>query len=36
VLNFKTPEAVVPTLGSYVNVVITGCFPNSLAGAMVV
>jgi TRAM domain len=36
VLNFKAPEGVVPALGSYVTVIITGCFPNSLAGGMVV
>ncbi len=36
VLNFKAPEGVVPILGSYVTVIITGCFPNSLAGGMVV
>jgi tRNA-2-methylthio-N6-dimethylallyladenosine synthase len=36
VLNFKAPEGTAPGLGSYVTVVITGCFPNSLAGAMVV
>jgi tRNA-2-methylthio-N6-dimethylallyladenosine synthase len=36
VLNFKAPEGSAPVLGSYVTVIITGCFPNSLAGAMVV
>ena len=36
VLNFKAPEGVTPTLGSYVTVVISGCFPNSLLGVMVV
>jgi tRNA-2-methylthio-N6-dimethylallyladenosine synthase len=36
VLNFKAPEGIVPILGSYVTVIITGCFPNSLAGGMVV
>jgi tRNA-2-methylthio-N6-dimethylallyladenosine synthase len=35
VLNFKAPEGTVLALGSYVNVEITGCFPNSLAGAIV-
>jgi tRNA-2-methylthio-N6-dimethylallyladenosine synthase len=35
VLNFKAPEGMLLALGSYVNVVITGCFPNSLAGALV-
>ncbi|MGA8153054.1 MAG: tRNA (N6-isopentenyl adenosine(37)-C2)-methylthiotransferase MiaB [Terriglobales bacterium] len=34
-LNF-TAETVVPVVGSYVNVVTTGCFPNSLLGQMVV
>jgi tRNA-2-methylthio-N6-dimethylallyladenosine synthase len=36
VLNVKAPGGVVPALGSYVTVIITGCFPNSLAGEMVV
>jgi tRNA-2-methylthio-N6-dimethylallyladenosine synthase len=35
-LNFTVPEALVPALGSYVSVVITGSFPNSLLGQMVV
>jgi tRNA-2-methylthio-N6-dimethylallyladenosine synthase len=35
VLNFKAPEGIALALGSYVHVVITGCFPNSLAGAIV-
>jgi len=35
-LNFTVPEALVPVLGSYVSVVITGSFPNSLLGQMVV
>jgi tRNA-2-methylthio-N6-dimethylallyladenosine synthase len=36
VLNFKAPEGRSPVFGSYVTVLITDCFPNSLAGAMVV
>jgi tRNA-2-methylthio-N6-dimethylallyladenosine synthase len=36
VLNFKTPEGVTPVWGSYVPVVTTGCFPNSLLGQMVI
>ncbi len=36
VLNFKAPEGVTPVLGSYVPVVTTGCFPNSLLGQMVI
>ena len=36
VLNFTAPESVVPRLGSYVPVVTTGCFPNSLLGQMVI
>jgi len=36
VLNFKAPEGVVPAVGSYVSVLATGCFPNSLLGEMVV
>jgi tRNA-2-methylthio-N6-dimethylallyladenosine synthase len=35
VLNFTSGNAQ-PTLGSYVDVVTTGCFPNSLVGEMVV
>jgi tRNA-2-methylthio-N6-dimethylallyladenosine synthase len=35
-LNFTVPEANVPTLGSYVSVLITGSFPNSLLGQMMV
>ncbi len=34
--NFTAPEDVVPQLGSYVPVVTTGCFPNSLLGQLVV
>ena len=36
VLNFKAPEGVTPVLGSYVPVVTTAIFPNSLLGEMVV
>ncbi len=36
VLNFRAPEGVIPTVGSYVPVVTTGSFPNSLLGEMVV
>ncbi|MBZ5706443.1 MAG: tRNA (N6-isopentenyl adenosine(37)-C2)-methylthiotransferase MiaB [Acidobacteriia bacterium] len=36
VLNFKAPEGVAPGLGSYVPVVTTAIFPNSLLGEMVV
>jgi tRNA-2-methylthio-N6-dimethylallyladenosine synthase len=36
VLNFKAPEGRAPVFGTYVTVLITDCFPNSLAGAMVV
>jgi tRNA-2-methylthio-N6-dimethylallyladenosine synthase len=35
-LNFTAPEASIPALGSYVSVMITGTFPNSLLGQMVV
>jgi len=34
-LNF-TADAVAPRAGTYVNVVTTGCFPNSLLGRMVI
>jgi tRNA-2-methylthio-N6-dimethylallyladenosine synthase len=36
VLNFKAPEGAAPALGSYVPVVTTGSFPNSLVGEMVI
>ncbi|HZQ67731.1 MAG TPA: tRNA (N6-isopentenyl adenosine(37)-C2)-methylthiotransferase MiaB [Terriglobales bacterium] len=36
VMNFKAVEGAVPVPGSYVNVVTTGTFPNSLVGEMVV
>ena len=36
VLNFKAMEAVIPHVGSYISVVTTGSFPNSLLGEMVV
>jgi tRNA-2-methylthio-N6-dimethylallyladenosine synthase len=35
-LNFTAPEARLPAVGSYVPVLITGTFPNSLLGQMVV
>jgi tRNA-2-methylthio-N6-dimethylallyladenosine synthase len=35
VLNFRVPDGVTPDLGSYVPVVTTGTFPNSLLGEMV-
>ncbi|MCU1296711.1 MAG: tRNA-i(6)A37 methylthiotransferase [Acidobacteriaceae bacterium] len=36
ILNFKVPEGVEPAKGSYIQVMITGSFPNSLLGAMVI
>jgi tRNA-2-methylthio-N6-dimethylallyladenosine synthase len=36
VLNFTAPESVAPPVGSYVPVVTTECFPNSLLGQMVI
>jgi tRNA-2-methylthio-N6-dimethylallyladenosine synthase len=36
ILNFKVPEGIAPTVGSYVPVVTTGSFPNSLLGEMVI
>ncbi len=36
VLNFTAPAGAVPSVGGYVTVVTTGCFPNSLLGEMVV
>jgi tRNA-2-methylthio-N6-dimethylallyladenosine synthase len=35
-MNFKTPEGVVPDIGSYVSIKATVCLPNSLAGEMVI
>jgi len=35
-LNFSAPENVAPIPGSYVNVEVTGSFPNSLLGRLVV
>jgi tRNA-2-methylthio-N6-dimethylallyladenosine synthase len=35
-LNFTTPLSVVPEVGSYIPVVTTGSFPNSLLGEMVI
>ena len=34
-LNFTAPESAMPVVGSYVNVVVTRSFPNSLLGVMV-
>jgi len=36
VLNFTAPEPVAPAIGSYVPVITTECFPNSLLGQMVI
>ncbi|MGH9543900.1 MAG: tRNA (N6-isopentenyl adenosine(37)-C2)-methylthiotransferase MiaB, partial [Terriglobales bacterium] len=35
-LNFTAPQEVVPEVGSYIPVVTTGSFPNSLLGEMVI
>jgi tRNA-2-methylthio-N6-dimethylallyladenosine synthase len=35
ILNFSVPDQVEPTAGSYSQVLITGSFPNSLLGTMV-
>jgi tRNA-2-methylthio-N6-dimethylallyladenosine synthase len=35
-LNFTVPATVVPDVGSYIPVVTTGSFPNSLLGEMVI
>jgi tRNA-2-methylthio-N6-dimethylallyladenosine synthase len=35
-VNFTVSQSELPTLGSYVSVLITGSFPNSLLGQMVV
>jgi tRNA-2-methylthio-N6-dimethylallyladenosine synthase len=35
-LNFTTPDGIQPTVGSYVTVVITTPFPNSLLGQLVI
>jgi tRNA-2-methylthio-N6-dimethylallyladenosine synthase len=34
-LNFTAPESAVPSVGSYVNVLVTRSFPNSLLGELV-
>jgi tRNA-2-methylthio-N6-dimethylallyladenosine synthase len=34
-VNFTAPESKVPAVGSYVNVLVTRSFPNSLVGEMV-
>ncbi len=36
ILNFTAQPTAVPTVGSYVSVAATACFPNSLVGEMVV
>jgi tRNA-2-methylthio-N6-dimethylallyladenosine synthase len=36
VFNFTAPGQVKPTIGTYVTVVTTGTFPNSLLGEIVV
>jgi tRNA-2-methylthio-N6-dimethylallyladenosine synthase len=35
-MNFKTPEGLVPDIGSYVSIKATVCLPNSLAGELVI
>jgi tRNA-2-methylthio-N6-dimethylallyladenosine synthase len=35
-LNFTAPQEVAPEVGSYIAVVTTGSFPNSLLGEMVI
>jgi len=35
-MNFKTPEGLVPDIGSYVSIMATVCLPNSLAGELVI
>jgi hypothetical protein len=34
-LNFTAPQTAIPKLGTYAPVVVTGSFPNSLVGEMV-
>jgi tRNA-2-methylthio-N6-dimethylallyladenosine synthase len=34
-LNFTVPQDAAPAVGSYVNVLVTRSFPNSLLGEMV-
>ena len=36
VLNFTAPNGIAPAIGSYTKVLVTGSFPNSLVGEMVV
>jgi tRNA A37 methylthiotransferase MiaB len=36
VLNFSASEGANPSVGTYVSVTITGSFPNSLLGEMVI
>jgi tRNA-2-methylthio-N6-dimethylallyladenosine synthase len=35
-LNFTAPPAVIPKVGGYIPVTVTGSFPNSLLGEMVI
>jgi tRNA-2-methylthio-N6-dimethylallyladenosine synthase len=35
-MNFKTPDGLVPDIGSYVSIKATVCLPNSLAGELVI
>ena len=35
-MNFTAAEGTPPSVGSYISVVTTGCFPNSLLGEMVI
>jgi tRNA-2-methylthio-N6-dimethylallyladenosine synthase len=35
-MNFTAPGATPPSVGGYISVVTTGCFPNSLLGEMVI
>ena len=36
IVNFTVPETVIPDVGSYIPVITTNCFPNSLLGEMVI
>jgi tRNA A37 methylthiotransferase MiaB len=35
-LNFTAPQTSVPKVGSYAPVIVTGSFPNSLLGELVI
>ena len=35
-LNFTAPQTAVPKVGSYAPVIVTGSFPNSLLGELVI